>query len=331
MNAKRGRVVHQYENHLQDWIDGAARGDRPFGAQLIGGVRLLSAVTNAELVVSHQIKNTVFCWWKAINESRRRIKIRIDSSPDGGLIAWTPRSNQHVVVEGVRATVRGTLIETRRADRYYRYGSWTQPFNVHETGDEKIASSMAEQAIDSHFMVFADRVKSTDTASAQETKGRESKENEHSDSKKDENVTKRRRVFLSHVGEDKEAIVRPFAEALERERISYWLDEAEILWGENLIAKINEGLATSDFVVCFISNKFLERKWPKAELDAAMSEEIGGGKNRVLPVLLADKEACFAQYPLLRTKLSKEWVPGKIEELIAELKRVITKAAGRKS
>jgi len=41
-----------------------------------------------------------------------------------------------------------------------------------------------------------------------------------------------RSVFLNHVSDDKEDIVRPFARALEAEGISYWLDEAELKWAE---------------------------------------------------------------------------------------------------
>ena len=37
-------------------------------------------------------------------------------------------------------------------------------------------------------------------------------------------------VFLSHVSEDKEQIVRPFARALFFLGIPYWLDEAELKW-----------------------------------------------------------------------------------------------------
>jgi hypothetical protein len=81
-----------------------------------------------------------------------------------------------------------------------------------------------------------------------------------------------RPVFLSHLSGDKEDIVRPFARALEAESIDFWLDEAELKWGDSLAKGINAGLAISEYLVCFVSEGFVQREWTQGEFGAALSQ-----------------------------------------------------------
>ena len=131
-----------------------------------------------------------------------------------------------------------------------------------------------------------------------------------------------RRIFLSHCSDDKEEYVRPFARALEARGISYWLDEAELRWGDSLTHGMNRGLAISEYVMCFISNAFIERGWPEAELGAALSGQLGGASTTVLPILIADSEVVFREYPLLRDRVARRWEDG-IDALVKELVRVL--------
>ena len=131
-----------------------------------------------------------------------------------------------------------------------------------------------------------------------------------------------RRIFLSHCSDDKEEYVRPFARALEARGISYWLDEAELRWGDSLTQGMNRGLAISEYVMCFISNAFIERGWPEAELGAALSGQLGGASTTVLPILIADSEVVFREYPLLRDRIARRWEDG-IDALVKELVRVL--------
>jgi hypothetical protein len=136
-----------------------------------------------------------------------------------------------------------------------------------------------------------------------------------------------RNVFLSHVSEDKDALVRPFARALEAEGISYWLDEAELMWGDSLVSGLNNGLATSDYVVTFITANFLQRGWTKAELNSSLVAHVKGQK-RVMPIMVADMEAITAEYPMLGDIVSKKWTDG-IPSLVRELQRVLGSAVVR--
>ena len=131
-----------------------------------------------------------------------------------------------------------------------------------------------------------------------------------------------RRIFLSHCQDDKDKYVRPFARALEAQGISYWLDEAELKWGDSLTQGINRGLAISEYVVCFISDAFMERGWPEAELGAALSGQMSGAGTTVLPILIADSEVVFREYALLRDRVARRWEDG-IDALVEEIVRML--------
>lgn len=83
-----------------------------------------------------------------------------------------------------------------------------------------------------------------------------------------------RDVFLSHTSSDKVGLIYPLVQALEKREISYWLDEGEISWGQSLLARISEGLEISRFVLVFITENFLGRKWPPPRKKQASLRKI---------------------------------------------------------
>jgi len=109
-------------------------------------------------------------------------------------------------------------------------------------------------------------------------------------------------VFLSHAFEDKEAHVLPLVRALDNFAITYWLDTVEIGWGDSIVAKLNEGLTASRYVLVFLTEAFLRKGWTKRELDAAFAAEVASEKIVLLPILGAPQETVFQVYPLLRPK-----------------------------
>jgi hypothetical protein len=131
---------------------------------------------------------------------------------------------------------------------------------------------------------------------------------------------RQRDVFLCHSSADKEIYVRPFAAALVANGITYWLDEAEIGWGDRITEKINEGLANSRYVIVFLTETFLKRRWPQTELGNALNLEASTGEVVVLPIMVASDAEVFAQYPLLRDKHHARWQDG-LESLISALRR----------
>ena len=65
-------------------------------------------------------------------------------------------------------------------------------------------------------------------------------------------MNKKRDVFLCHSSEDKDKYVIPFTKKLKNKGVTFWIDEAEIKWGDNIIEKINEGIEKSNFVIVFL-------------------------------------------------------------------------------
>lgn len=135
-------------------------------------------------------------------------------------------------------------------------------------------------------------------------------------------MLEKRDVFIAHASEDKPGYVRPLAHELKRREISYWLDEAEIKWGDRITKRIEDGLRQSDYVIVVLSNNFLGRNWPEAELGAALNRENSYGETIVLPLIVDDAEAILSNYPLLRDKLYLHWdkgLPGIVDSLKALL------------
>lgn len=133
--------------------------------------------------------------------------------------------------------------------------------------------------------------------------------------------TKDRVVFLCHASEDKLLVVEPLAKRLQAEGVAFWLDQAEIRWGDSITQKVNDGLATSRYVIVVLSKSFLAKPWPRRELNAALQLEASTGEVRVLPLVVGTSEdvrAIVAQFPLLGDKLFLRW-NGSPEPIVAAL------------
>ena len=130
-----------------------------------------------------------------------------------------------------------------------------------------------------------------------------------------------RQFYLCHASEDKEALVRPLARAMDAAGLSYWLDEAELGWGDSLLRGVNHGLQTSDYLICFITEAFVDRGWPEHELGTALCQQIPERTKRVLPLLAVDKEVVDREYPIMRGIIYREWSDG-LDAIVRELKRM---------
>lgn len=97
-------------------------------------------------------------------------------------------------------------------------------------------------------------------------------------------------LFLCHASEDKESIADPLFACLESAGIRCWYDRGEILWGDSIVEKVQEGLRSSRFVIVILTAPFVGKRWPTKELNAVLSAEIESGKTRVLPLIAGTKE-----------------------------------------
>lgn len=90
--------------------------------------------------------------------------------------------------------------------------------------------------------------------------------------------------FISHASEDKDAVARPLAHALRDRGYDVWYDEFALEVGDSLPGKIDEGLAGSRFGIVILSERFFEKRWSKAELDALVARQMIGNERIILPV-----------------------------------------------
>jgi len=126
-------------------------------------------------------------------------------------------------------------------------------------------------------------------------------------------------VFISHASEDKDAIARPIAQALARQGLKAFLDEAHIGWGENFTKKINTALGASRYVLAIVSSHSVTKDWPILELNAALAMEANGLKT-VIPVVVGKPD--LGKLPLLQ---AKDWYVWKddVEALALRVRQVV--------
>jgi hypothetical protein len=90
-------------------------------------------------------------------------------------------------------------------------------------------------------------------------------------------------VFISHAGEDKDAIAAPLARALVAKGLRVWYDEFSLTLGDSLRESIDHGLAHSRFGAVILSSHFFQKHWPQRELNGLATREVNG-KKVILPV-----------------------------------------------
>lgn len=66
-------------------------------------------------------------------------------------------------------------------------------------------------------------------------------------------------VFISHASEDKDAVARPLATALEAAGVSVWLDTIELRISDSLRRMIDRGIRSSHFAVVIFSDHFFAK------------------------------------------------------------------------
>ena len=125
----------------------------------------------------------------------------------------------------------------------------------------------------------------------------------------------KRDVFLCHASEDKAIFVRPFAEQLRANAITYWLDEAEIHWGHPINQKVNEGLSAARFFIVFITPAFYQCNFAETELNSAIDRELSDNVTLILPILCIDERLLIHSgwTPAQRSQLREVTSEGSVE------------------
>lgn len=117
-------------------------------------------------------------------------------------------------------------------------------------------------------------------------------------------------VFISHASADKGRYIQPLVAALSSRRLTYWLDSSEIAWGDSVTGRINEGLRSSQYGLLCLSDRFIERPWPEAEMAAVFALQNASGRKRVLPLILDARDSVLQRYPLIGGLAYREFSQG---------------------
>ena len=90
-------------------------------------------------------------------------------------------------------------------------------------------------------------------------------------------------VFIAHASEDKASFANDLANALDARGVVVWYDDFELVIGDSLRERIDEGLSGSEFGIVILSPSFFKKNWPRVELDGLTTKERNGLKV-ILPV-----------------------------------------------
>lgn len=135
-------------------------------------------------------------------------------------------------------------------------------------------------------------------------------------------------IFISYASEDKDAVARPLAEALQECGYDVWFDEFSLELGDSLRVSIDEGLAKCAFGVVVLSKHFFAKDWPQIELDGLLAAPDGHRKI-ILPIVheLTHKEV--ARYsPILAGRLYANF-KGEIDQVVKRIKRSVARETYR--
>ena len=120
-------------------------------------------------------------------------------------------------------------------------------------------------------------------------------------------------VFLSHSAKDR-AVVRPVAKRLRKDGLRVWLDDWEIQPGDNIPARIEEGLEHSHVLVLCMSANAFGSGWAQLEASAFWFRDLLNTGRRFIPPQLDNTQV---NSPLVRF-LHVNWLRADPEQGYAE-------------
>lgn len=127
------------------------------------------------------------------------------------------------------------------------------------------------------------------------------------------------KVFMSHSSFDKRTVAN-IALDLKQRGISSWIDSFDILPGESIISKIEEGLEQCDLILLFLSKRAVESNWVKTELQSVLWDEINTNETKLIPIKLEDCEIPKLLKPKKYIDFSKDYNAG-LRELLTTIKK----------
>lgn len=101
-----------------------------------------------------------------------------------------------------------------------------------------------------------------------------------------ERGTQRRKVFLSYRSTDR-AVVEAFAERLAEDGVPAWFDRWEIAPGDDIVARMDQGIDGCAAGLIFISHAWFEGAWVQDEYTSLALRKVEDDI-RLIPVLVED-------------------------------------------
>ncbi|HZT59337.1 MAG TPA: toll/interleukin-1 receptor domain-containing protein [Pyrinomonadaceae bacterium] len=126
-------------------------------------------------------------------------------------------------------------------------------------------------------------------------------------------------AFLCHSSHDA-ASVQEITARLRERGISVWLDAEQILVGDSVVAKIQDGLRRSKYLVTCLSVHLDQSNWCRAEYAPILHREFSGNNTRVIPVGVADYAEDDIPILLSDKRRVDAMTPQGFEELVKRLK-----------
>lgn len=107
-------------------------------------------------------------------------------------------------------------------------------------------------------------------------------------------------IFISHSSKDKRAIVRKLAKELRIRHLDVWVDEDNILCGDNVLEEIERGIKDCLCIALILTTSFFESNWTSLELGIAQQKK---DYQQIIPILSDIKiETVAKKYPFLLNK-----------------------------
>lgn len=98
------------------------------------------------------------------------------------------------------------------------------------------------------------------------------------------------RVMISYSHTNKN-VARRLAADLQERMLDVWLDEREVLVGDSIHAKVEEGVGGCDYLIALLSPASLESPWVREEIDAIRVREKESRSVVLLPAVLEGVDA----------------------------------------
>lgn len=124
-------------------------------------------------------------------------------------------------------------------------------------------------------------------------------------------------IFISHRRSDAAESARLAADLRAAGHV-VWLDDDEIVIGDSIPGKMNEGLERAQYVVVCYSSSGVGSLYMSREWLSALARQLDGRGVKLLPILLTGDEAPAILADLKHADLVRDWNGG-----VAELLRAI--------